>query len=162
MNAKMPDLKRCFEAAGFADVDTVLGSGNLVFRAPAAPPAALERKAEAAMDRALGRSFPTIVRSLAALEALLASDPYRGFPMPRGSKRVVTFLRVKPSSKLALPIEDGGARILRLAGAEAFSAYVRSPRGPVFMRLIEKTFGEDGTTRTWETVEKVVRRAAGR
>jgi len=30
-----------------------------------------------------------------------------------------------------------------------------SPRGPVFMRLIEKTFGADVTTRTWDTVRKV-------
>jgi hypothetical protein len=26
---------------------------------------------------------------------------------------------------------------------------------PAFMRLIEKTFGKDVTTRTWETVKKV-------
>ena len=38
-----------------------------------------------------------------------------------------------------------------------FSAYVPSPRGPVFMALIEKTFGKEVTTRTWETVEKVAK-----
>src|SRR5258707_3906639 len=32
-NAKMPDLKRAFEAAGFTDVRTVLASGNVVFSA---------------------------------------------------------------------------------------------------------------------------------
>src|SRR5690349_4890963 len=31
MNAKMPDLKRAFERAGFTDVKTILGSGNVVF-----------------------------------------------------------------------------------------------------------------------------------
>ena len=33
MNAKMPELKKAFEAAGFADVKTVLSSGNVVFSA---------------------------------------------------------------------------------------------------------------------------------
>jgi uncharacterized protein (DUF1697 family) len=28
---------------------------------------------------------------------------------------------------------------------------------PVFMTLIEKTFGKEGTTRTWDTVAKVAR-----
>jgi hypothetical protein len=29
-----------------------------------------------------------------------------------------------------------------------------TPRGPVFMALIEKTFGTNVTTRTWNTVRK--------
>jgi hypothetical protein len=31
---------------------------------------------------------------------------------------------------------------------------VASDKGPVFMTLIEKTFGKNVTTRTWETVAK--------
>jgi uncharacterized protein (DUF1697 family) len=57
MNAKMPELKKAFEAAGFTDVKTVLSSGNVVFSAPAAPEAALERKAEATMAKRLGNAF---------------------------------------------------------------------------------------------------------
>src|SRR3989475_9845092 len=33
VNAKMSDLKKAFEAAGFTDVKTILGSGNVVFSA---------------------------------------------------------------------------------------------------------------------------------
>ena len=44
-----------------------------------------------------------------------------------------------------------------MRGAEAFSVYVRHPKGPVFMTLIEKTFGKEATTRTWDTVAKVAR-----
>jgi len=158
MNAKMSDLKRCFEAAGFADVKTVLGSGNVVFNAPAASEASLQRKAEAAMNKGLGRTFLTIVRSLDQLREILDGDPYARFKLAAGSKRIVTFLLKAPTGvKLALPIALDGARILGSKGAEVFSAYVPSPRGPVFMTLIEKTFGRDVTTRTWDTVKKVVR-----
>jgi hypothetical protein len=39
-------------------------------------------------------------------------------------------------------------------GCEVYTAYLPSSHGPVFMTLIEKTFGKNVTTRTWETVRK--------
>ncbi len=157
MNCKMPELKRCFEAAGFEDVRTVLSSGNVVFSARAMPEAILATKAEAAMEKNLGRSFPVIVRTVDALQAILAANPYKAFRLAPGSKRVVTLLKEAPSSKLSLPIEVDGARILCIKGSEVFTSYVQSPRGAVFMTLIEKTFGKNVTTRTWETIQKVAR-----
>jgi hypothetical protein len=70
-------------------------------------------------------------------------------------KRIVTFLPAAPKSRLRLPIEFDGVRILCMRGAEVFSAYLPNPRGPVFMELIERTFGKDLTTRIWNTVRKV-------
>jgi uncharacterized protein (DUF1697 family) len=154
MNAKMPELKRAFEAAGFGEVRTVLSSGNVVFDARAAADATLERRAEAAMEAHLGRSFYTIVRRVDALQELLASDPYETFRLPANAKRVVTFLREPHGAKLALPLELDGARILAVDGREVFTAYVPSANGPAFMTLIEKTFGKNVTTRTWDTVRK--------
>ena len=156
-NAKMPDLKRAFVRAGFTDVKTVLGSGNVVFTAPSAKPASLERKAEAAMQAELGRTFMTIVRPIDALRELLDADPYKPFKLAPDSKRVVTFLRAGAGSKVELPIEEDGARVLVVIGGEGFSAYTRTANGPVFMKLIERSFGKDQTTRTWETVQKVAR-----
>jgi uncharacterized protein (DUF1697 family) len=157
-NARMPELKKAFELAGFTDVVTVLGSGNVVFNASAASEATLEKKAEAAMQKHLGRTFPAIVRSIDALQEILANDPYAKFRLKPGSKRVVTFLRERPKGKIALPDPIEGARIYLVNGSEAFSAYVRGPSSPVFMVMIDKTFGKNATTRTWETVEKIVRK----
>lgn len=154
MNAKMPQLKSCFEAAGFKDVKTVLSSGNVVFSGNAASEAALERRAEAAMAKQLGRSFYTIVRPTTALLGLLEADPFAAFRLPANAKRVVTFLREPHKAKLSLPIEVDGARILAMNGRSAFTIYLPNPRGPVFMTLIEKTFGKNVTTRTWETIKK--------
>jgi uncharacterized protein (DUF1697 family) len=157
MNAKMPELKKAFEAAGFTDVKTILSSGNVVFSARGASETSLQRKAEAAMMQRFGDGFLTIVRPIDALREMLAADPYRAFRLSRAAKRIVTFLRDRPKSQLALPIELEGARILDMNGREVFSAYVPNPKGPVFMALIEKTFGKELTTRTWDTVAKVVR-----
>lgn len=154
MNAKMPDLKRCFEEAGFTSVRTLLSSGNVVFDARAASEASLERRAEAAMEKGLGRTFHTIVRPVSRLTELLEADPFARFRLPSNAKRVVTFLRQPHEAELSLPLEMDGASILTLDGREILSAYVPSANGPVFMTLIEKTFGKMVTTRTWETVRK--------
>ena len=158
MNCKMPELKRAFEAAGFEDVRTLLSSGNVVFAARKSAAAALEKKAEAAMKATLGQPFFTIVRSIADLASLLGSDPYRGAKLAPGAKRVVTFLRELPKSPPQLPIDQDGVRVLRLEGTHMFAAYVPGD-GPVFMTLIEKAVGKEQTTRTWQTVEKVVKAA---
>lgn len=157
MNAKMPELKRAFESAGFSEVKTLLSSGNVLFSARATKEATLERKAEAAMEKELGRSFLTIVRSVDDLRALLASDPYKKLKLPNSAKKVITFLHDEPTAKLKLPISLDDAQILAMHGREVFSAYVPGPKGPVFMTLIEKTFGKDVTTRTLGTVEKLAK-----
>ena len=154
MNAKMPELKRCFEAAGFTNVRTVLASGNVVFDATSRSELAIARKAEAAMSESLDRGFWTVVRPVAHLQALIEVDPYRGFRLSATAKRVVTFLREPLDAPPKLPPEKEGARILAIAGAEIFTAYEPTPGNPVFMALIEKTFGTDITTRTWDTVKK--------
>lgn len=154
MNAKMAELKRCFEMAGFTDIKTVLSSGNVAFDARTASEVVLERKAETTMTKQLGRTFYTIVRPANVLRELLEVDPYAAFRLPANAKRVVTFLRKPHTKKLTLPIEVGGARILAMNDREIFTAYVPNPRGPVFMTLIEKTFGNNVTTRTWDTVKK--------
>lgn len=154
MNAKMPEVKRCFENCGFTDVKTLLSSGNVVFNARAASEAGLERRAEAAMQEGLGRTFYTIVRPIAHLRSILEADPYAAFRTPPDAKRVITFCRELPTANLWRPIEVDGARVLAMNGREIFSIYVPGPRGPVFMALIERTFGKNVTTRTWDTIRK--------
>jgi uncharacterized protein (DUF1697 family) len=160
MNAKMPELAKAFVSAGFERVATVLASGNVVFSAAPASEADLEHAAEAALQKRLGRAFATIVRSVEGIDRILAGDPYEPFSVAPEAKRVVTFLRARPKTRPALPIERDGARILRLDGQTVYSAYVPSPLGPVFMSLLEKTFGREITTRTWDTLRRVSAAAA--
>ena len=154
MNAKMPDLKRCFETAGFTNVKTVLSSGNVVFDAKASKESAIERRAEKAMQDGLGRTFYTIVRSTAYLEKLLASDPYAASDVPRDAKRVVSFLREERPPRVALPLAQDEASVICQLGREVFTAYTPTDEGPVFMKLIERAFGTEVTTRTWDSVAK--------
>jgi uncharacterized protein (DUF1697 family) len=150
----MPELKAAFEAAGFTNVKTVLASGNVVFDARQAKDATLERKCEAAMEDSLGNSFMTIVRSARHLQVMLQADPFARFKLAARDKRVVSFLKHPDPEALELPIEFQGARILAMEGGEVFAAYLPQENNPAFMKLIEKTFRKEVTTRTWETVKK--------
>jgi uncharacterized protein (DUF1697 family) len=154
MNAKMAELRSCFEAAGFTNVKTVLSSGNVVFDTSSKSDTALARDVEVAMTRHLGRTFYTIVRRTSHLREIIEADPYSSFHLPASAKRVVTFLRKGHDPTLSLPIESDGVHILITKRLEVFSAYLPNPRGAVFMTLIEKTLGSEVTTRTWDTVKK--------
>jgi uncharacterized protein (DUF1697 family) len=152
MNAKSHELVRAYEKAGFEDVATVAASGNVVFRAKG-PVKAIEKRAESATK------FTPFVRTVAELEALLASDPYARFDLPHNAKRVITFLRTQQRPEL--PITREKATIYTVVGREALSAYVVQPGNPVFMTVLEKTFGKDITTRTWDSVARIVAKAPG-
>jgi uncharacterized protein (DUF1697 family) len=154
MNARMPALKACFEAAGFSDVQTLLSSGNVAFNARSSSLATLERRAEEAMQSELGHSFVTFVRSTRDLQHLIESEPFAPYTLPPAAKRVVTFLRNRTEPRLEPPVEHEGARILRITGSEVLCAYVPGPKAPAFMSLLERVFGKSITTRTLETVRR--------
>lgn len=153
-NARMPDVQRCFEAAGFTAVSTILASGNVAFDAPAADPSQIERRAEQALLAGLGRPFPVIVRTSSHLQRLLEGDPYAAHGIPPDAKCVVTFLRAPAEPRVPLPLARDLASVFVRIGGEVYSAYLPTARGPVFMVLIERAFGSDVTTRTWQTVQR--------
>lgn len=153
-NAKMADLRQCIEAAGYADVRTVLASGNVAFSTGSSSAHAIEGRLATEIERGLGRAFSLTVRSADYLTQLLASDPFGEFVVPPEAKRIVTFLRNPDARVAALPIERDGVAILKRVGTEVYTTYLPNPKGPVFMTLLERTFGKDITTRTLETVRK--------
>jgi uncharacterized protein (DUF1697 family) len=157
VNCRMAELAKALEAGGFEDVKTHLSSGNVTFTTRAASLDTLKDKAEKAMVQSLGRRFLTFVRPIETLRAMLDADPYGEFRLAPEAKRIVTFLQKAPRNKPRLPIEQDGARILAIRETEVFSVYEPTPKGPVFMTLLDKTFGKDQTTRTWQTLERVVR-----
>lgn len=156
MNCSMPALKSALEKAGFSDVRTVISSGNAVFSSRSTSEPAIEKKCEDAMEKHLKKRFMTIVRSIDDLELLLARDPFAKFDLPPKAKRNVTFLRATPATKPKLPVVMKGGRILSLEGREGFLYYVPGEADVSFMTTIEKTFSKDVTTRTWDTVGRIV------
>ena len=158
-NCKMADLRKALESAGFTDVKTVISSGNAVFSSRKAPEATIARKCEAAMQKVMGRSFMTFVRSIDHLQSLLDRDYFATQTLPANAKRNVTFIADPPKTKPRLPVDLRGARICGLEGDVAYTYYIPGLADPSFMTSIEKTFGKGVTTRTWETVGRIVKAA---
>jgi uncharacterized protein (DUF1697 family) len=153
-NLSMTELRRCLEAAGYADVRTVLASGNVAFSTRSTSVATLERRIAADIANSVGRAFGLTIRSVDQLTRLIDPDPFQAFDVPAAAKRIITFLQQPIASPPPLPIERDGVRIYALVEREVFTAYLPHPKGPVFMTMLERAFGKTITTRTLDTVRK--------
>ena len=90
----MADLRRHFEALGLAHVATFIASGNVIFDLPAGNPAALERRIEKHLEKALGFAVPTYIRTVDELREAVDAVP---FPKVLATDSLyVNFLRTEP------------------------------------------------------------------
>lgn len=79
----MATLKKEFEKLGFSDVETFIASGNVIFRSPSKSTPAMERRIEAALEKALGYQVSTFVRTDAEV---LAIAQHEAFPASKVAK----------------------------------------------------------------------------
>lgn len=159
-------LRGVFERLGLSGVASVVSSGNIVFGSEDADVPALEHRIEDALSADLGLTSRTILRELAELRALLATDPFPGLSHGRGTYLTATFLKDAASAPASL-VQHPDART-RIVGydepARAVLAVTdNSDPGstPDFMSWLEKQCGKDVTTRTWLTVQRIVKKLEG-
>jgi len=155
-------LRGVFEGLGLGSVGSVLASGNIVFRSDDADVPALEDRIQEALRTGLGIGGGTIVRELAELRGLLDRDPFEGLTHGRGSYLTVTFLKARPGT---VPLPQDHDPLTRVVGydgdADAFLAVIDNSepgRTPDFMVWLDRTYGKDITTRTWLTVQRIVKK----
>jgi uncharacterized protein (DUF1697 family) len=75
---EMTELKAALEADGFANVNTVAASGNVLFDHPCAGDAKLEQRIASAVQTRFGIPTFAAVRTRAQLQAALAENPFAG------------------------------------------------------------------------------------
>lgn len=161
-NMSNEKLRGVFTGLGFDAVASVLSSGNIVFHTEQTDPAELEDRIQEALNRELGIPGGTIVRDYDELRTLLDSDPFEGLTHGRGTYLTVTFLKTTNHDPIELP--DSPDPLTRVVGydpaARVFLFVVdnSTPRTPDFMAWLERTYGKDITTRTWLTVQRVVKK----
>lgn len=160
-NMSNAHLRGVVEGLGFTSVASVLSSGNILFSTDAADVAALEARIQRALQDELGIPGGTIVRSHPELRALVDSDPFPGLEHGRGSYLTATFLKDTRAPE-RLPEPEPWARIVRFdPDARAYLAVMETAepnRTPRFMAWLDRTYGKDITTRSWLTVQRIVRR----
>ncbi len=163
-NKKVPmsDLKKTLEKGGYANVKTLLNSGNVVFDAKETRPDAVCKDLEALIEKRFGFAVGVLVRTKDRIEKLVKSDPFRGITVKPETRLYVTFWTGKVKTTLKLPYQtpDKWLRILSMTDGEVCSVLtVTGDRGSVdAMEVLEKEFqGGIPTTRNWNTVLKLLR-----
>jgi uncharacterized protein (DUF1697 family) len=141
-NMRNEKLVAVLEALGCTEVRPVLASGNLVFRSSARSGKQLETKIERALAEKLDLSLEVLIRSQDDLEALLRKDPFKGAEHGKQWYLTVTFFK---DGKPPLWSKLDRATLV----------------GPDFMADLEKRHGKHITTRTWNTVQKIVAKMQG-
>ena len=158
VTVKMDKLKKTLEALGFANVKTLLASGNVLFTAPAASESTLVNKIEKKLETAFGREIGVLVRKIEELQGLAAADPFAGIKVTPQTRLFVTFLSEKNESSLKIPYEtpDKNLRIIRANDREVCSVLTLY-RTVDLMSMLEKELGRKITTRNWNTINKILK-----
>jgi uncharacterized protein (DUF1697 family) len=158
---KMDQLRKALEALKFEDVKTYVQSGNIVFKAPAQPVEALERKIEKKVLHQFGFPVPVIVRSSKQLGDVIKKNR---FPEIETSKIYVSFLSSVPESASVKRLD--ASKVVpdqfQYCGQEI---YLYLPNGFAGAKLsvnaFEKVLSVSATTRNWNTVTRLYEMSLG-
>jgi uncharacterized protein (DUF1697 family) len=154
----MADLRAFVASLGFADVSSLLQSGNLVFRGRSQETTSLARRLEREAVTRLGLETDFLVRTADELGAALAANPFVAEADRDPAHLVIMFLREAPRDGACEALQAGikGPELVRREGRHVYITY---PAGIGDSRLtnavIERALGTRGTARNWNTVVKL-------
>jgi len=152
----MADLRALMEGLGYANVRTLLNSGNAVFDAKAGTPASHAKALRAAVLRSCGVDCEVIVKSAADLAAAIAEHPLEAHAND-DSKLLVMFTQDASALAALGPLEAGEWAPEALAVGK-HAAWLWCANGIIESRVakaVGKVLKERGTARNWATVEKL-------
>ena len=156
---KMDELRAAFAALGFAEAQTLLASGNVIFTADTDNDAQLKGQIESGLEAEFGFPVPTILRSQSQIETLVEADPATGIPAHKDTKLHVSFLNAPLPAEIKLPhiSADPDFEVHRIDELHLFDIVRLGPStGSVdLMDWLATNFGVGATTRTWNTVLKI-------
>jgi uncharacterized protein (DUF1697 family) len=161
-NRKVPmgDLQKLFFELGFTDVKTLLNSGNVLFASDEPDSSVLKKKIETKLENIFGWNIDVIIRSQKDIQDIVARNPFKSVTVIPETRLYVTFFSEDPQSTLKIPYEspEKNYRILEVSQRAIFSVLTLSEKYSTTdaMKVLEKEFGKNVTTRNWNTVVKLI------
>ena len=149
-----------FADAGAHEPVSHLATGNVTFGGVDALSGLVDR-VERAIAAVIGRTEPVFVRSIDQLREEIESDPFRYAPFEEVHERCVSFAD-GPVAGLELPVSTPrrDATAFALRGSDIYSVTrLIGGRPGTIGKVLERSLGRPVTTRNWNTVELIVRRA---
>ena len=154
----MADLRAVLTEIGFTDVQSLLQSGNVVFRSSRKVGATLERALEREVEAQLGLRTDFHVRSLAEWESVIAANPFSDEARRDPAHLLVLALKAAPPAAAAAALHAAitGRERVRVDGRHAYLVYPDGVgRSRLTTALLDKHLGGRGTARNWNTVLKL-------
>ncbi len=151
----MEDLRALCAAAGFRDARTYIASGNVVLRS-AEGEAQVKRALEAVLLGHAGKPVGVLVRTAAAMRAVLAANPFADSPPNRV---VAIFLDDAPPADALAHAQHRRDERIALGRREIYVDY-RDADGMRDAKL-QIPAAKAGTARNMNTVAKLVDMAGG-
>jgi len=155
----MADLRAMMAEMGYGDVQTLLQSGNVVFRVEGkVAPAELERVLEHAVEQRLGLRSDVHVRTGAEWASVVAKNPFPEEAVRDPGHLLVLFLKEAPPARgvQALRAAITGRERVQVVGRQAYLVYPDGVgRSRVTSVVLDKHLGGRGTARNWNTVLKL-------
>jgi uncharacterized protein (DUF1697 family) len=157
---KMPALKACFEANGFADVATYIQSGNVLFASPETRVAGLTQRIEEMLAETFAYQATVVVRNRAQMRAVVERAP-KGFGTEPATYRYdVIFLKQPLTSKVAMesvPTKPGVDEAHAGTGVLYFSRLTEKATQSRLNRIVSSPIYASVTIRNWNTTTKLLR-----
>lgn len=152
----MKDLRNFFENLGFQNVKTVIASGNVIFETGIASQKSIEEKIEKAFPKKFGFETKAILFKMTDLQNLVRANPFKNVRISATMRPHVTLMKESYASKPNLPKKGKGYMILGIFDrAICYIIDLSSATTPDIMRLLEKEFGGNITTRSWNTISRI-------
>ena len=156
----MADLRALLTRMGFEDPQSLLQSGNLVFRSKPQSTGTLEQVLEAETKKRLSLETRFMVRTATEWQSVISRNPF-----PQEAERdpghlVVMFFKSAPEPRAVKALQSAitGSEIIRTHGRQGYIIYPDGTgRSRLTHALIESTLDTKGTGRNWNTVLKLFR-----
>ena len=155
---KMDRLRELIEALGFAQVETFIASGNVIFSSPSGDVDAMEERIAGHLHEALGYEVTTHIRSQSELDSIAAFEPRE--PAPTDQSVYVIFMREAADVDFRQSLDDLSTDTDRFefAGREVYWLIRgKLSESPLFgMELTKAAGGGPTTMRNMTTMGRLV------
>ena len=159
---KMEQLRQLFVAMGFAEVETFIASGNVIFESKSKDPAALQRQIETHLHKSVGYEVATLVRTLDELDRIAKYRPFsEGELNAQGNTLYVGFIADNPGKATSQKVEALANDVddLKVTGREVYWLCRTSfSDSKISSALLERTLGTKATFRNINTIRRLLKK----
>ena len=155
---KMDRLHELFESLGFANVETFIASGNVIFETKEGNTASLEKKIAAHLEKSLGYQVDTFLRTVQEVAEIEQRSPFK--VERKGDNVYVALMHETPGSakKSALMALKNKANEFAIRGREVYWLRLNKDDSIFLKTSLEKILGVSATMRNMTTINRIVKK----